>query len=243
MYSPCGSAPPLLSLTRIASIPALVKLTSSLNYANKAIVICICTAARGVGALMAGGGGHGWNPLMLRGQLIKAPPHVKVPVCTHKQTYIHTLRKKNTYLRIHMAWVDEWRQHKGPASELRSVSALKFLTVPGFIDFSLNGWCRCRAQTSALLSQCNILLGNKHQPGCQHKQLLLFKVVSVKGDELEWPGWCNEVGGLKLFTLFTVCELRGLINWIYLFYSLHMNRTLTTEVMLSFMKLCKATIY
>lgn len=44
LYSPCGSAPPLLSLTRIASILDLVKLTSSLNYANKAIVICICTA-------------------------------------------------------------------------------------------------------------------------------------------------------------------------------------------------------
>ena len=41
---PCESTPPLLSLTRIASILALVKLTSSLNYANKAVVICICTA-------------------------------------------------------------------------------------------------------------------------------------------------------------------------------------------------------
>ena len=60
LYSPCGSAPPLLSLTRIASILALVKLTSSLNYANKAVVICICTArwhvALGVG--VEGGGGR-----------------------------------------------------------------------------------------------------------------------------------------------------------------------------------------
>lgn len=50
---PCESTPPLPSLTRIASILALVKLTSSLNYANKAIVICICTGwwhvALGVG--------------------------------------------------------------------------------------------------------------------------------------------------------------------------------------------------
>lgn len=41
---PCGSAPPLPSLTCIAGNLALVKLTSSLNYANKAVVICICTA-------------------------------------------------------------------------------------------------------------------------------------------------------------------------------------------------------
>lgn len=58
LCSPRGSAPPLLSLTRIASIQALVKLTSSLNYANKAIVICICTtswnAAKEV-AVMRGG--------------------------------------------------------------------------------------------------------------------------------------------------------------------------------------------
>lgn len=70
LYSPCGSAPPLLSLTRIASILALVKLTSSLNYANKAVVICICTVwwheALGVGTarkkrrnLRRGGAGRG----------------------------------------------------------------------------------------------------------------------------------------------------------------------------------------
>lgn len=87
LYSPCGSAPPLLSLTRIASILALVKLTSSLNYANKAVVICICTAwwhvALGVGATQKKVGGG-------RGQLIKAPPHAKVPAYdTHTHTNIH----------------------------------------------------------------------------------------------------------------------------------------------------------
>ena len=36
-------SPAFPALTRIASIPGLVKLTSSLNYANKTMVICICT--------------------------------------------------------------------------------------------------------------------------------------------------------------------------------------------------------
>lgn len=34
-------------------------------------------------------------------------------------------------------------------------------------------------------------------------------LLSFKGDELEWPGWCNQVGGLKLLSLFTRAE--GLI--------------------------------
>lgn len=61
LYSPCGSAPPLLSLTRIASILALVKLTSSLNYANKAVVICICTAQWHVVLGVGGGIEEGWG--------------------------------------------------------------------------------------------------------------------------------------------------------------------------------------
>lgn len=56
---PGGSAPPPLSLTRIASIPALVKLTSSLNYANKAVVICICTVWWHVASEGLGWGGRG----------------------------------------------------------------------------------------------------------------------------------------------------------------------------------------
>lgn len=111
------------------------------------------------------------------------------------------------------------RQPQGPVN----ISAPWFLAVAGFIDFRLNGWCRCRAQTTALLCRCNILLSNKHQPGCQHEQLLLFKAVSFKGDELEWLGWCNQVGGLNVvhviyenwgvdklnsFVLFTSCGSR-----------------------------------
>ncbi len=90
------------------------------------------------------------------------------------------------------------RRPQGPACRLWNISALWFLAVPGFIDFKLNGWCRCRAQTTALLCRSNILPSNKHQPGCQHEQLLLFKAVSFKGDELEWLGWCNQVGGLDV---------------------------------------------
>lgn len=107
LYTPCGSAPPLLSLTRIASILALVKLTSSLNYANKAVVICICTAwwheALGVGAAqkkrrnlwrggarwwVGGRGDHGWNPFVWQGRLIKALPHAKVVVYTGREAYM-----------------------------------------------------------------------------------------------------------------------------------------------------------
>lgn len=106
---------------------------------------------------------------------------------------------------------------RGPVSGPWNISALRSLALLGFIDFRLNGWCRCRAQT-----RCNILLGNKHQPGCQREQLLLFRAVSFKGDELEWPGWCNQVGGLKLFTLFTRTE--GLIYWIHLIHSPRKNR-------------------
>lgn len=90
-----GQPSPLLSLTRTAGTLALVKLTSSLNYANKAIVICICTArwhvarGEGVGGRADGGeGGHGWNLFMWRGQLIKAPP--QVPMHTDK----HVCAKK-----------------------------------------------------------------------------------------------------------------------------------------------------
>lgn len=41
----------------------------------------------------------------------------------------------------------------------------------------------------------DILQSNKHGPGCQQEQLLLFRAVSFKGDELEWRGWRNQVGG------------------------------------------------
>lgn len=45
-------------------------------------------------------------------------------------------------------------------------------------------------------------------------RLCLLKVMSLNGQD----------GAVKLGVwLFTVCELRGLIHWIYLFYSLHMN--------------------
>lgn len=65
-----------------------------------------------------------------------------------------------------------------------------FLPVLGFIDFILNGWCRCRAETTTLLCWCNILQSNKHQPACQQKQSPLFKGVIFKGGELERPnGW------------------------------------------------------
>jgi len=90
LSSPRGSAPPLLSLTRIASILALVKLTSSLNYANKAVVICICTARRHVVL----GVGRRRRKQCVGGQLIKAPPHAKVPsqsrtcMCTNTTTYL-----------------------------------------------------------------------------------------------------------------------------------------------------------
>lgn len=109
LCSPCGSAPPLLSLTRIASILALVKLTSSLNYANKAIVICICTAS-----WYAARGGVGWRDERLR---IKAPPHTKVPVHTDK--HICT----ETYMYCGFTW---WREEatQGPASRLWNISAL-----------------------------------------------------------------------------------------------------------------------
>lgn len=98
-----------------------------------------------------------------------------------------------------------------------SISAPSFLPALGFIDFRLNGCCRCRAETTALLCWCNILLSNKHQPGCQHKQLVLFRAVSFKGDELEWLEWCSQVGGIwMLFTLIyrnrAIDELNGFVS-------------------------------
>lgn len=48
-------------------------------------------------------------------------------------------------------------------------------------------------QTSALLRWRNILLGNKHQPGCQHKQRLLYRAVSFGGDKLQRLLPCRRV--------------------------------------------------
>lgn len=168
LCSPCGSAPPLLSLTRIASILALVKLTSSLNYANKAIVICICTAS-----WYAARGGVG----VMRG-------------CESKHRLIQRFQctQTNIYALRHICTVGSHGDGKKQPRVRRAGCGTFQLCDPtmlGFIDFRLNGWCRCRAQTSALLCRCDILLGNKHQPGCQREQLLLFKAVSFKGDELE----------------------------------------------------------
>lgn len=64
-----------------------------------------------------------------------------------------------------------------------------------FIDFMLEDWCRCRAETTALLRWCNILPRNKHQPGCQHKRRVLFKAASFKGEGLVLAGWWSTVMG------------------------------------------------
>lgn len=94
------------------------------------------------------------------------------------------------------------KQPQGPVHRPWNISALWFHAGLGFIDFRLNGWCRCSAQTTALFCRCNILQSNKHQPGCQHEQLLLFKAVTFKGDELEWRGWYNQAGGLDMGKMF-----------------------------------------
>lgn len=67
-----------------------------------------------------------------------------------------------------------------------------------FIDFMLEDWCRCRAETTALLCWCNILPRNKHQPGCQHKRQVLFKAASFKGEGLELARrWSTVMGEFK----------------------------------------------
>lgn len=42
---------------------------------------------------------------------------------------------------------------------------------------------------------------NKHQPGRQCKQAFLFKAVLFKGDELEWPECCYQVGGFEVILI------------------------------------------
>lgn len=68
----------------------------------------------------------------------------------------------------------------------------------------VQGEDKCRALPTQYIT------GGKHQPTCQQGQLLLFKTVSFKGDELEWAGHHNRPGGSELFPLFMRRE--GLIN-------------------------------
>ena len=88
---PCGSAPPPLSLTRIASILPLVKLTSSLNYANKAIVICICTACRHVEWRGWGWVRGCWGWCQLESQSTKEEHPQTRHTCTNRNTYLWAL--------------------------------------------------------------------------------------------------------------------------------------------------------
>lgn len=110
-----------------------------------------------------------------KGELIKVPPHAKVPVCTDM---VLTNKKKTTYLRVHIVRVDRTGNPRVQWAGPWNISAQRFLPALGFMDSRLNGWCRCRALTTAPLCRCNILRGCKHQPGCQREQLSLFKAVS-----------------------------------------------------------------
>lgn len=145
----------------------------------------------------------------------------------------HTCARTKTHI-----WRFTWckvTEETNPGSREQAMehfSSVMPRSVIGFIDFRLNGWCRCRAQTTALLWQCNILLSNKHQPGCQHEQLLLFKAVSFKGDELEWLGWRNQVRGLNVVRI--IYESWGVdkLNSFVLFtsYGSRLTRKQTTEI-------------
>lgn len=92
----------------------------------------------------------------------------------------------------------KWQQLQGLACRPRNIWAAWFHAGLGFIDFRLNGWCRCSKPTTTLSCTCNILLSNKHQPGCLREQLSLFKALSFKGDELECLNWCNHAGGVDV---------------------------------------------
>lgn len=71
---------------------------------------------------------------------------------------------------------------------------LWFTTAVGFIDPWVNGWCRCRAQTTASLCCCNILQNNKHGLGCHHKQHSYYwRFLFLKGDEIERQGRYNHI--------------------------------------------------
>lgn len=136
------------------------------------------------------GGDHGWDPLMWQGQWIKAPPPRHGFQLT--QTTYSICNKKNKHAKVRVVSGDRKAEPFFSGVQRAGRRAFRLprssLPAPGFIDWRLNGWCRCRAETTALLCWCNILLSNKHQPGCQHKQLILFRAVSFKGDEPEWLG-------------------------------------------------------
>lgn len=150
-------------------------------------MICICVALMALGV---GGGEGSW---------VESPHVVRAANQSAAIPEGSSLRR-NTYMHKHISQGgDERRQ---PRSGEQASEHFSSVTPCGIRIYGLQAEWLVQVQSeekrSALLCRCNILLGNKHPPGRQCKQLLLFKAVLFKGDELEWPECCYQAGGFEV---------------------------------------------